>query len=80
MKPNKLSSGIKSLFTAAKNAAQGIDQSVPEAVLNARLELCNACPRLSVTRQCKECLCFVDLKTKLRQEKCPLDKWEAVEL
>lgn len=77
MKSGKIiSSGVKSLFKAAKNAATGVDQVASEEVIKARLELCNRCPKLLLTRQCGECLCFVDLKTKLKQEKCPLDKWK----
>lgn len=72
---NLFKNGISSLFEAAKNLATGVDQSVPVEVHAVRIETCNGCPKLMVTRQCGECLCFVDLKTKLRQEKCPLDKW-----
>ena len=71
----KLKSGFKSLFNVAKNIAAGNDQSVTEEVRNDRISLCNGCPKLMVTRQCSECLCFVDLKTKLKQESCPLKKW-----
>ncbi len=70
-----LKNGFKSLITVAKNAANGVDQSVNEETRKQRIELCNDCPKLMITRQCAECLCFVDLKTKLKQEKCPLDKW-----
>lgn len=41
-----------------------------------RKNICNTCPSLMrVSRTCKECLCFVDLKTKLLNQSCPLDKW-----
>lgn len=37
---------------------------------------CVECPRyLHETHQCGVCLCFVDAKTALNTEKCPLDKW-----
>ena len=73
---NKLASGFNSLFTAAKNAVQGVDQSVPEEVKQQRLDTCLNCPKLiELTKQCGECLCFVNYKTSLRQEKCPLEKW-----
>ena len=41
-----------------------------------RLNVCNICDRLSITRQCKECGCFVDLKVKYHKSNCPLNKWE----
>ena len=72
---SKLKNGAKSLFNIAKNAAKGIDQSVPEEVQKERISTCNKCDKLTKTRQCSECLCFVDLKTKIKQEECPLKKW-----
>lgn len=42
----------------------------------ARLEICRACPRfVKNTQQCKECGCFMNLKTKLKLAECPLHKW-----
>lgn len=42
----------------------------------ARLAICEVCPSLlKVTHQCRECGCFMKLKTKLANAKCPLDKW-----
>lgn len=41
-----------------------------------RMEICNQCPRLmTVTKQCKECGCFMVLKTKLKEASCPIGKW-----
>lgn len=41
-----------------------------------RIEICNGCPNLfKPTRSCKLCKCFVDLKTKLQSQKCPIQKW-----
>lgn len=77
---NKLSNGFNSLFTAAKNIANGVDQYVTDEVKDERLKLCEGCPSLvKSTKQCGECWCFVQLKTKLKQEKCPLDKWKSIE-
>lgn len=75
----KLKNGAKSLFNIAKNAAKGIDQSVPEEVAKSRISTCNNCDKLTITRQCSECLCFVDAKTKFKQEECPLKKWTKYE-
>ena len=72
----KLKSGVKSLFNIAKNAAQGVDQSVPEEVYEMRLNTCKNCPKLiKITGNCAECGCFVSAKSKYRQEACPLGKW-----
>lgn len=41
-----------------------------------RVTICDTCPRLfTLTRNCKECGCFVDLKTKYEKSTCPLGKW-----
>jgi hypothetical protein len=73
----KLKSGAKSLFTIAMNAAKGIDQSVPEEVKKARLDICNNCPSKLSTGNCRECGCFLVAKSAFRQEKCPLGKWDS---
>jgi len=41
-----------------------------------RIDICEACPSLfKATKQCKECGCFMNLKTKLTQAVCPIGKW-----
>jgi hypothetical protein len=48
--------------------------SVEEAT--ARMDICELCPSLlGATHQCKECGCFMKLKTKLKNAECPLGKW-----
>lgn len=41
-----------------------------------RLKICAGCPRLfKPTYTCKECGCFMRVKTTLKTAKCPLKKW-----
>lgn len=41
-----------------------------------RLVICKTCPEFStMSRQCKRCGCFVDLKVKVLTEACPLNFW-----
>lgn len=41
-----------------------------------RLDICRSCDRLlRLTGQCKECGCFVFLKTKIKSQHCPINKW-----
>lgn len=41
-----------------------------------RYDTCKACDRLfKPTRTCKECGCFMSLKTWLKDATCPLGKW-----
>tara|TARA_R110002020_G_scaffold49221_6_gene140249 strand:- start:802 stop:987 length:186 start_codon:yes stop_codon:yes gene_type:complete len=44
-------------------------------VVKYRLSLCNQCEHFTKTRQCKKCLCFMDLKARLGGSTCPEDKW-----
>jgi hypothetical protein len=65
-----------------KNGTTPLDMLNPNAkkVSNedaeARLEICNSCPELiKLTSQCKQCGCFMKMKTKFEVAKCPLKKW-----
>ncbi len=41
-----------------------------------RMKVCLSCPELiKITKQCKKCGCFMELKTKLENAKCPIGKW-----
>lgn len=49
---------------------------VEEVDSEKRMEICRACPELiQITTQCKQCGCFMELKTKLEAAKCPIGKW-----
>lgn len=41
-----------------------------------RLKVCTGCMHFKkLARQCELCGCWLDLKTKLLQATCPIDKW-----
>lgn len=43
---------------------------------NGRLDICKDCDELfKPTRTCKQCGCFMALKTWLKDAQCPLGKW-----
>jgi len=47
-----------------------------EEVAEARYKTCLECPELiDLTKQCKQCGCFMVAKTKLSHATCPLNKW-----
>jgi hypothetical protein len=49
---------------------------VDSDVSSKRLSICESCPELiKATKQCKQCGCFMTLKTKLAKAECPLHKW-----
>ncbi len=41
-----------------------------------RMGICKSCPLLfKPTNQCKQCGCFMNLKTKMSHATCPIGKW-----
>ena len=45
-------------------------------ITDARLDMCRSCPELiKFTLQCKQCGCFMAIKTKLQGATCPIGKW-----
>jgi len=47
-----------------------------EEIANSRYNICLSCPELiNLTKQCKQCGCFMAAKTKLLEASCPLGKW-----
>lgn len=50
---------------------------VDDERLARRRALCNACDQ-HWHGFCKECKCYTDIKTKLKMESCPLNKWRAI--
>lgn len=47
---------------------------------DARLSVCKSCDRLfKPTMSCRECGCFMALKTWLTDATCPLGKWQPLE-
>lgn len=41
-----------------------------------RLDICRSCDRIiKATMTCKECGCFMKVKTTLKTARCPKNKW-----
>lgn len=65
------------------NGAKGIAKiatgnTASEEIARTRYNICYDCPAIFFTlgkRRCKHCSCFVELKTKVYDEKCPIGKW-----
>jgi hypothetical protein len=48
----------------------------PEGLQKYRMDICNSCPEIiEPTKQCRQCGCFMLLKTQLEHATCPLNKW-----
>lgn len=51
-------------------------ERVSRAIRAERLRECRACDRfIAPTSQCRECGCFMVVKTTLARAECPLGKW-----
>lgn len=51
-------------------------EKISEEEANVRLAICEECPELiKITKQCKQCGCFMNAKTKIKNATCPLNKW-----
>lgn len=50
-------------------------QYVDEEESSLRMDICNGCEHLSITKQCDKCGCFMPLKVKLLHASCPIGKW-----
>lgn len=45
-------------------------------LIEQRLSICNQCEWLDKRlTKCRQCGCFMHLKSTLKQAKCPLEKW-----
>lgn len=50
--------------------------SASQDLVKERLKLCEQCEYFArMSRQCRLCGCFMDLKANLLEAECPTDKW-----
>jgi hypothetical protein len=66
---------MASAANAAVNFAADGGKMVSVDVRNERQAICNTCPSHDALNRCKDCGCFLVLKTWLPKEKCPRGKW-----
>lgn len=66
---------LKSLADLSVRVATGKQVMSEPELVDQRLKVCDACPKLLFDRQCKTCICFVDVKVRLVGEACPEGKW-----
>jgi hypothetical protein len=55
-------------------------EKVSETISKERMNICNNCPELLPTGNCKKCGCFMFLKTRLPHAECPINKWSKVNI
>jgi hypothetical protein len=73
-------------FKAAQGTTRPWDMLKSEGkttdeIAEARYNTCLGCEHLiTLTKQCKKCGCFMNLKTKLAGAECPVGKWKPVDV
>jgi len=73
-KSKQVSNFVLSVANAIANAIKSGKIVAPEAVISKRISICTNCRHLSENR-CSVCGCFVNIKTGINSEKCPLNHW-----
>ena len=68
---------LKARLNQLENAALSkIADVADDELAERRMEICRACPfYVALTHQCRKCGCIMNLKTKIRDAKCPEGKW-----
>ena len=76
VKKQNVSKERRSVSWAASGAVKAAKAlTMPETPESqARLGVCKGCDQWT-GKSCKVCGCFVNLKVKIPEEKCPLGKW-----
>jgi|TARA_R100001530_G_scaffold9647_2_gene9739 hypothetical protein len=68
---------LSSMLLDLKGRGVDIEDYVSQLIQETddRWNICKDCPSLMSFNRCKECGCFMKIKTKIPTMKCPLDKW-----
>ena len=73
--------GLSAMKAGANFVASG-GQFVTEEQYKERIDICNSCEHKIIKilnqPQCAKCSCFIEAKTRLPREFCPLLKWKAL--
>jgi rRNA maturation endonuclease Nob1 len=76
---------LKDRMTKARDSAENfaasmLSNKVTEEIQQERYNICTSCDKLyKPTDTCKVCGCFMKVKTWMPEQKCPINKWLAVE-
>ena len=77
---------VRNVVRKTQDAARALEQEseaafhqmikVPASVRDQRMDICRGCEHLNPNlNRCNLCGCFMELKTWLPGQKCPVDKW-----
>ena len=66
-----MSNNVKPWDLLNPNKPRSLDEIAEE-----RFSMCKGCEHfIKLSKQCKKCGCFMNLKTKLEEATCPIGKW-----
>lgn len=80
---NKLQEKMMQAKAAAKELLEKNFEKykVSDEIQKERFDICLDCENLKPTiNQCQICGCFMNIKTWMPNQKCPIDKWGKVEI
>jgi len=67
---------IGSVVRNVQSVASGNPLKITKEEASSRLNVCKACSFFDASKErCKKCGCNMAVKTYLKAEKCPLNKW-----
>lgn len=68
--------GTSRLRQIAVQVMNGVVPLTTEELAVERIKVCETCEHFTrLSRQCKLCWCFMDMKTKILSATCPAEKW-----
>ncbi|MBL6448556.1 hypothetical protein JMN32_19755 [Fulvivirga sp. 29W222] len=68
----------KQIIEGSTNLAKkivGVANNNVETLATERYAVCQQCPNLTITSNCKLCGCFMPSKTRSTTATCPINKW-----
>jgi len=71
---------LPTMLTQAKNFAGAVIEHIAHGMKEAenyeeRISFCDACSEFRSDERCAQCGCFMKVKAKWAEKKCPLNKW-----
>ena len=74
----KLNKQISELEEKSSDFIQTLKIKCEPEIRAQRWETCQGCEHLTAMNRCRKCGCFMELKTWMPEQECPLQKWRKV--
>lgn len=74
--PNIIANATGAAFRLAKATMKGEKVRASQSEIDRRMAICKTCEHfVDNPMKCRKCGCFLNLKTRLETEHCPIGKW-----